>query len=330
MKTLRVVGLTVLALCAAGCVTADYSGAIRKLRHASLNPFVSQNQRAWARELEDKLRVVSAGGNIDVRDDEDGYTLLMGVITYGDLDLAALLLRNGADVNAVCKVGWTPLMMAAANGHLDALDFLVSNGAAVNVKEQDGNTALILAAGGDGDSAATVRLLLERGADVNAKNEYGETALITAADRNRLKTMEVLIKHGADVNARAYREDMTVLMMSGLEGKKLLVKNGADVNAKDADGFTAFMRVAWDDTERMDHLKLLLPKVKDINDQAERGETALYWAAKGGNLDATRFLIEHGADANLRTKAGETALGVAVKEQHAKVVTFLKVHGAIE
>jgi ankyrin repeat protein len=59
------------------------------------------------------------------------------------------------------------------------------------------------------------------------------------------------------------------------------------------------------------------------------GETVLMTAARAGNVDAVKTLLEHGADVNAREKyKGQTALMWAAAERHPDVVKLLLAHGA--
>lgn len=86
----------------------------------------------------------------------------------GHEDVALLLLKRGADVNAAKSGGCaaTPLIYAAYNDHLEVARLLLLCGADVNASDRDGDTAL-----GTATNVDLVRLLLERGADVNAQNK---------------------------------------------------------------------------------------------------------------------------------------------------------------
>jgi ankyrin repeat protein len=52
----------------------------------------------------------------------------VAAFTGGQATLAALLLDNGACVDARSLDGWTPLMAACFGGHLDAAALLLSRG----------------------------------------------------------------------------------------------------------------------------------------------------------------------------------------------------------
>ena len=74
-----------------------------------------------------------------------GRTTLMYAAYAGDLEMARLMLENGAPVNIQTDVGTTALMFAAAEGHMEVVRFLVENGADIYIQNGYGYTALSLA-----------------------------------------------------------------------------------------------------------------------------------------------------------------------------------------
>jgi ankyrin repeat protein len=88
------------------------------------------------------------------------------------------------------------LHWAAENGLVDIAALLIEQGADVDEKDQFGNTPLHLAL----RYPDMVRLLLDSGADVNARNAMGNTPLHLAVTDERV--VEMLLDAGAQVNAR--------------------------------------------------------------------------------------------------------------------------------
>ena len=60
----------------------------------------------------------------------------------GHVDVAKVLIQNGADVNAVDWNKWTALHFAAWEGHVDVAKVLIQNGADVNAVDENKFTAL--------------------------------------------------------------------------------------------------------------------------------------------------------------------------------------------
>jgi ankyrin repeat protein len=89
--------------------------------------------------------------------------VLLGASALGELEFVQILIRAGADVNAVkLPTGETALMAAARQGHLDVVETLVSAKADINVKSRLGLTAAEVASRANHDEVAA--FLREHGA----------------------------------------------------------------------------------------------------------------------------------------------------------------------
>lgn len=76
------------------------------------------------------IRVVFAAGD----------TLLHSASQWGREGIVRLLLKNGADVNAVNKYGQSPLHYACVFGHQNIKQLLINKGADINAKDENGYT----------------------------------------------------------------------------------------------------------------------------------------------------------------------------------------------
>ncbi len=119
--------------------------------------------------------------------------------------VAALLLDNGANLEARDVRGKTPLAEAAFRGQADVLEVLLARGADPNVHNAQGATPLHLAA--KEGSAPVTSLLLAAGAKREEPDDNGDTPLHVAARRGRVEVLRLLLSAGVDVTRRNHDGD---------------------------------------------------------------------------------------------------------------------------
>jgi ankyrin repeat protein len=136
----------------------------------------------------------------------DGDTLenrtpLHQAAMQGRLDVAALLLTHGADIEARDEHGRTPLLLAVdrPSASREIVAFLIRNRAQVNTRSDNGETPLLAALMRDRE---IVQMLLDGGADVNYSDRWRRTPLHWAVEAGDLALVELLVSRGANVNAR--------------------------------------------------------------------------------------------------------------------------------
>lgn len=91
----------------------------------------------------------------------------------GHADVVALLLSNGAKVDAIDYRGQSALHLAARGGYYSACDRLLEAGADPNLADSRGDTPLHSAAAGGHDEAT--RSILDHGGAADLKNQRGQT-----------------------------------------------------------------------------------------------------------------------------------------------------------
>ena len=123
---------------------------------------------------------------------EVGATPLHAAARNGRLDVAKLLLANGADINAQRRDGESALGEAAFNDRLEVAALLIQSGSKMNLPGQDGCTPLHWAA--ERGSAAMVNLLVAGGADVKARRTDGGTPLQRGLAANKAETVDALLR----------------------------------------------------------------------------------------------------------------------------------------
>lgn len=123
---------------------------------------------------------------------------MMVAIISNQVEEVKALVRSGCDLNVKYENGMTALHMAALPGASPEITaVLIDNGADVDAKNVVGETPLITAA--RNNSLKTAKVLIEKGADVNARKNNGWTALVHALRHDFTEMIKLLKKYGAEV-----------------------------------------------------------------------------------------------------------------------------------
>lgn len=135
-----------------------------------------------------KLKIIQelrTSGAVYDKVDKAGSYAIHYAVDGGNADSLQWMLLDGMDVNVKDTVsGWTPLLRAAnISGSKDIAQLLIKFGADINAKDKENKTALMMAV--INGNQPLVEVLVENGADLNFKNEYGKTPyeLAVAMDR---------------------------------------------------------------------------------------------------------------------------------------------------
>jgi len=240
--------------------------------------------------------LLTHGANVNAKEPYRGQTALMWAASEGNTDAAAVLLEAGADIQAKANGGFTPFLFAVRNAHGDTAELLLTHGANVNDVAKDGTSALGMAVVNAYFELAS--MLLDRGANPNLPDPRGSP----------LHTIAWLRKPGADGAAGVGNTPQGTPPPTGrvtpLELAKKLLAKGANPN----------VRIEWQEptfgkeggtARNPPDIRLGRHLLSYI------GATAFYVAAKNGDVELMRVLVEGGADPTITTKAGITPLMVA-------------------
>jgi len=237
--------------------------------------------------------LVDQGANAAAQD-QRGLTPLDLASERGHLDLTRFLVEHGANAATQDQRGWTPLHLASERGHLDLARFLVEHGANAATQDQRESTPLHLASrSGHVDIA---RMLLERGANAAARDQRESTPLHLASRCGHVDIARMLLERGANAAAQDQRESTPLHLASRcghVEIARFLIEQGANAAVQD-----------------------------------QHGSTPLHLASLNGYLDLARILVEHGANVAALDQGGSTPLHLASSNGHPELARFLVEHSA--
>lgn len=209
-------------------------------------------------ELAKILLRAGANPNFELSHHGLGGTAIHFAAANGYREVVALLLEHGAAVDTRDRDGETPLIKAASQAEhdgesrgLDIVELLLKKGADINAVSKMRGSALTAAA--SHGSEKTVDYLLKKGADVFSLDGYKKDALYWAVNRCDAPVIRRLIRAGADLKKHYVVE--TVLMFAvqrctDTQAIEALIEGGADVNDANQVGNTAL-----DEAERFGRAK---------------------------------------------------------------------------
>ena len=290
---------------------------------------------AWA--------VAPAAGNTDRQ--------IVDAAKARDWATVGILLDRGVDADTRQGDGATALHWAAHWNDPGAANRLIEAGANVNAANALGATPLWVACASR--NTGIVQRLLAAGADANQGLLVGETVLMRCTATGDPAAVEALIEYGADVDATEPENGQTALMWAAAhrqpEVARVLLAHGAAVDARtvtrvqfrgtglrsttspagatyfDAGGFTPLLFAARHGD--IDSARLLLNAGADVDDTGADGNGALALAAMSGHPRLAEFLLARGANPNA-DGAGYSALHAAVLRADRSLVRMLLAWGA--
>lgn len=276
-------------------------------------------------ERGDAVSVLLAETDVNVTQ-PDGATALHWAAYRDDLATATLLLGAGADAGAANELGVTPLALACENANAALVEALLTAGADANATRETGETVLMSCA--RTGSSAAVRALIAAGAGVERREPTkGQTALMWAVARRHAEVVGVLLEHDADVQMRSKvrRQVISRRLQSELKYGELGRSYGTDAEETSIGGFTPMLFAARQGDVEV--ARLLLDAGADVNDRAPDGASVLVVAVHSGHRTLAAFLLEHGANPNA-AGAGYSALHAAVLVGDLEMVEALLANGA--
>lgn len=234
--------------------------------------------------------------------DKQGNTPLIYAAIYGALNVAALLLENGANMEMSTDApgdkhhGKTALHYAAAVGNLEVLMCLIQKGANLN-KRLDHLHIIHLAA--MNNRINIIEFLLKDWPQlIEVVDNQRQTPLVFAVKGGHKELTSSLLQKGADLHIPGLAQP---LLLSALENddpeiSQTLLEFGASLDDCYPDEKNHLICLA----AKNGHLKMvdwiLQKRPESLTSYDHFGKTALFWAASAGQTEVVRYLLDKGAD----------------------------------
>src|SRR5450432_728354 len=146
---------------------------------------------------------------------------------------------------------------AAEKGNIGFVEILLRNGANINALDSSGLVARQVT---EGQPQSFVQRLRQNGINISVENNLGETPLHKAACWGHEMLVQLLIRNGADINARSLSYGATALHKAIGSCRKelveLLLQSGIRVDEVDHLGETALHKAASRDLDKIVSLLL--------------------------------------------------------------------------
>jgi len=153
---------------------------------------------------------------------------------------------------------------------------------------------------------------------------------------DKLETVKNIIAQGYDVKKHSYRL-LDAAGKGNYEITKLLLENGANVNVRNDIDYTPLHNAMGKAEKYVKTSELLIQHGADVNARGgirvssgpgKWKHTPLHLAAREGNLEIVKLLIEHGAKIEAKDFNNATPLFMAVTHKRKEVVKYLLEKGA--
>jgi ankyrin repeat protein len=228
----------------------------------------------------------------------DYIPAIQRAVTYDDLEVATMLLENGATPNACYSDQENAFEIAIDRGNQYMIELLAYYGGIFSPMRLHS----LCRCKDRCYLVKSIRYLLNNGADPNKEDEYsGVTPLMIAAVNSSLETVQLLFEHGADITRIAKCGNYTALIDAVLWNRKKMVKYLVQQKG--------------------------IHKIIDVLD-GRWGHTPLIVACMNGYTDIVSYLIYAGANVNIEDAEERAPLYISIVYERYDIVKMLLKAGA--
>lgn len=268
----------------------------------------------------------------------NGETILMRLVSAGNVESACALLEMNADPTLRDNEGMTALDRAAYHGHIQVAEALIQRKPEIlSYKDGANRTALHKAIISYQSEFAYMLLDKYYARAENTKDdlsaeetEEGRTPLISAVERKYTNVITKLLELGAKTETRDKAGDTALLVAVGGGSGSIIEllanpaapnSNRVDINAGGGLYRTALYEAA--NRSKQNLVNLLLGAGANVNQEGGEYNTALCAACRIGDESTAKLLLSKGADISLSGGELANALSCAVYSESVSLIIAL-------
>ena len=232
-----------------------------------------------------------------------------------------MLLGSGADPNVTDACGETAALTALRDNNLLSYEVTVEHGGRLNFPIPEMLMSI---------SVEDLKAKLRKDPDLLGWKGIDDWSLLHwATNLNRLDLVETLLEVGLQ-NDPAEKEGLLPIHVAArngfLELVDLLVQSGVHVDHLTEGWWNTGrtpLHVAAFANENAEVVHYLTSRGASVDVVSNPGCTPLHEAARNGNVEIVKALIEHGADKNMKTRYGKTTREIAEDYGHDHLALIL-------
>lgn len=263
------------------------------------------------------------GARLDAKDEKENSALHLAFLN-NCFECLKVLVESHAPLDIKDRRGRTPLMVAARRNDVEVLIFLLKKTPSVSETDNEGFTALHLAV--KAKSFGCVVPLVKAGVPLNALNNAHETALLMASRRGLLEIVDYLLnRKDVDVNSPDINENSPLHYIARIDDLNLiqkLIEKGATIDTVSSSGLTPLMVAAK--FGQVQVVKYLIQQSAIVTFKNSRGESALLLnIVYSPQYDICQCLIAAGAESFDSDDSGYTTLMAAIEGGNREIAELI-------
>ena len=234
--------------------------------------------------------------NISAKDNIEQTPLHIAASKYTPhhYEIARLLIKNGADINAIDSIGETPIFWAVKANNIEMVKLLIENGSDVDHKNNTNNSILHYAAEMPNDNYKMFEYLLSL--EISTNDGLSSTGLFKNIDSQT---------DDGKTNIDSQTDDGKTNIDSQNDNGK------TNIDSQNDDGKTNI-------DSQNDNGKT------NIDSQNDDGKTPLHFSAQIGNKNTAKFLVENGANKNVLDVFRQTPSDLAEDCEHIETKEIIE------